>query len=100
MRKPMENKLNRSEVVESVKVLLVSHLMLQGPSAALSDSQVLFGPGGLGLDSVDALQLVVAVEKEYGLKIPDSSQAKDLLRSVDSLCAAVHAHLVAAGRAV
>ena len=50
--------------------------MLQIPAEEISDEQALFGPGSLGLDSVDALQLVVALDKNYGLKIPDPDAAK------------------------
>jgi len=49
----------------------------------------LFGPGSLGLDSVDALQLVVALDKNYGLKIPDPAAAKEVLQSVNTIVAAV-----------
>ena len=49
--------------------MMVENLMLQVPAAEIGDEQPLFGPGGLGLDSVDALQLVVALDKTFGLKI-------------------------------
>ena len=57
-------------------MLLVENLMLQTPADQIGDDLPLFGPGGLGLDSVDALQIVVALEKNYGLKIPDPAAAK------------------------
>ena len=57
------------------------------------DDQALFGPGSLGLDSVDALQLVVALDKNYGLKIPDPETARKTLHSVNSIAAAVQAHV-------
>jgi acyl carrier protein len=75
-----------------VKQLLVSNLMLQVTEDQIGDELPLFGPGGLGLDSVDALQLVVALDKQYGLKIPDPATAKQVLQSVATIAAAVAAH--------
>jgi len=53
----------------------------------------LFGPGSLGLDSVDALQIVVALDKNYGLKIPNPEAAKTILQSVNTIEAALEEHL-------
>jgi acyl carrier protein len=66
--------------------------MLQVSPEDITDTQPLFGPGSVGLDSVDALQLVVALDKAYGLKIGDSEGAKRILYSVDTMAAAVAAH--------
>jgi acyl carrier protein len=52
----------------------------------------------LGLDSVDALQIVVALDKNYGLKIPDPEAAKKVLQSVNTIAAAVEARLAAKPR--
>lgn len=71
--------------------------MLQVPAEEIGDQQPLFGPGSIGLDSVDALQLVVALDKAYGLKIADSEVARRILQSVDSMAAAVAAHKKTAG---
>jgi acyl carrier protein len=77
---------------QDIKRLMVENLMLQVTPEEIGDSQPLFGPGSVGLDSVDALQLVVALDKAYGLKIADSEAAKRILQSVDSMAAAVTAH--------
>lgn len=69
--------------------MLVENLMLQTTAADIGDDLPLFGPGGLGLDSVDALQLVVALDKQYGLKISDPEMAKGILQSVNTISAAV-----------
>ena len=58
---------------EQIKSLIVETLMLQISPAELADEQALFGPASLGLDSVDALQLVVMLDKNFGLKIADSN---------------------------
>ena len=72
-----------------IKAMMVENLMLQVPLAEISDDQLLFGPNSLGLDSVDALQLVVGLDKHFGLKIPDPATAKEVLKSVNSMVAAV-----------
>ncbi len=68
---------------------MVENLMLQVTAEEIGDDQPLFGPGSLGLDSVDALQLVVALDKNFGLKIPDPGAAKEILQNVNSMAAAV-----------
>ena len=45
----------------------------------------------LGLDSVDALQLVVAIEKHFGLKVGDAEKAKEILQSVETIARAIEA---------
>ena len=75
-----------------IKHLMVENLMLQTPADEIADDLPLFGPGGLGLDSVDALQLVVALDKNYGLKISDPEAAKGILQNVNTIAAAVQEH--------
>jgi len=72
-----------------IKKMLVDNLMLQLKPEEIGDDQPLFGPGSIGLDSVDALQLVVALDKNYGIKIPDPAAAKEVLQSVNTIAAAV-----------
>jgi len=80
---------NQADLKQRIKAMIVDNLMLQQSAADIADDARLFGPEGLGLDSVDALQLVVALEKNFGLKITDTSEAKKILQSVDSIVAAV-----------
>ena len=75
-----------------IKHLMVENLMLQTSAEEITDDLPLFGPGGLGLDSVDALQLVVALDKNYGLKISDPEAAKGILQNVNTIAAAIQAH--------
>ncbi len=74
---------------DQIKAMMVENLMLQVTTAEIMDDQPLFGPESLGLDSVDALQLVVALDKNYGLKIADPAAAKEILASVNSMCLAI-----------
>ncbi len=78
-----------------IKRMLIDNLMLQAEPENLADDQALFGPGGIGLDSVDALQLVVALDKNYGLKIPDPDAARKILQNVNTIAEALTRHLAA-----
>jgi acyl carrier protein len=80
------------ELITQIKSFLVEDLMLQITPQEIGDDQPLFGPGSLGLDSVDALQLVVALDKRYGIKIPDAAVARKTMRTVTSIAAAIEAH--------
>jgi len=81
---------------QDIKQMMVENLMLQLTAAEIGDEQTLFGPGSLGLDSVDALQLVVALDKKYGLKIPNPDRAREVLQSVRTISEAVAQHLAPA----
>lgn len=80
---------------ERIKAMMVENLMLQVTANEISDDMPLFGPGGLGLDSVDALQLVVGLDKNFGLKIPDPAAAKEILQSVNTIADAVQKKMAA-----
>jgi len=68
-----------------VKRLIVDNLHLEGLRPEMIDEEApLFGEG-LGLDSVDALELVVAVEKEFAIKIKSNEIGRDVFSSVASL---------------
>jgi acyl carrier protein len=70
-----------------LKHLIVDTLHLEDIAAPdIPDDEPLVG-GGLSLDSIDALELVVRLEKEYGIKISSSEEAKAALSSVAALAA-------------
>ena len=75
-----------------IKEMLVRNLMLQTTADQIADDLPLFGPGGLGLDSVDALQLVVALDNHYGVKITDTEVARSVLSNVASIAEAIATH--------
>ena len=86
---------NTETLRQDIKQLMVDNLMLQITPNQIGDQETLFGPGSLGLDSVDALQLVVALDKKFGLKIPDPETARVTLQSVASMTEAVAKHCTA-----
>ena len=73
------------ELRQKIKEMMVEELMLEQAPEEITDTISIFGAGGLGLDSVDALQLVVGLEKHFGLKIGNSDAAKAILESVETI---------------
>ena len=50
----------------------------------IDENAPLFGGEGLGLDSIDALELIVLMEKNYGIKLQDPNQGKDIFKSINN----------------
>jgi acyl carrier protein len=74
-------------LVARLKQLIVETLRLEDVEpASIPDDEPLVG-GGLSLDSIDALELVVHLEREFGIKIETSEEARGALASVASLAA-------------
>jgi acyl carrier protein len=74
-----------SEIKPRIKQILVDRLKLDRAPESIGDSEPLFGPEGLGLDSIDALELVLGVEQEFGVKIENEEVGGEALSSVDRL---------------
>lgn len=68
-----------------IKEMLIKNLMLQTSVDQIADDLPLFGAGGLGLDSIDALELVVSLEKTFGVGVPNSEVAARVLQTVNSI---------------
>ena len=80
-----------------IKHLLVNALHLEGLTPSeIADDAPLFGEG-LGLDSVDALELVVALEKEFGIRVQNHEVGKEAFASVSALAAFIDGRRGAAG---
>ena len=84
--------LNNPSLVRDIKRLIIDALGLEDISTHdIDDEQTLFGEG-LGLDSVDALELGLAIQKTYGIKIDaDAKDTRDHFSNVASLAAFVTA---------
>lgn len=73
------------ELITQVKQMIIDALRIEGMSPADIDTDApLFGDG-LGLDSIDALQLVVAMEKDFGVVVPDAATGTVVFASVRSM---------------
>jgi acyl carrier protein len=77
--------MSEENLKDSIKTMMVEKLMLKTPKEEIGDDLPLFGPGGLGLDSIDALELVVSLEKSFGVTVPNSEAAKGALVSVNTI---------------
>jgi acyl carrier protein len=84
--------LNTHSLVQEIKQLIIDALGLEDISTDdIGDEQTLFGEG-LGLDSVDALELGLAIQKKYGIKIDaDAKDTRNHFSNVASLAAFVTA---------
>ncbi len=72
-------------LIQELQTLIIQSLKLEDVMPAdIDPAAPLFG-SGLGLDSIDALELVVALEKKYGIRIPDEDVGKEAFASVDAL---------------
>jgi acyl carrier protein len=76
---------DKTGLVSELKGLIIRALKLEDMAPEDIDSEApLFGEG-LGLDSIDALELVVALEKNYGIKVPDEDVGREAFGSVSLL---------------
>lgn len=81
-----------SELKQGIKKLIVDELDLRDRAPEdIEDAAPLFGEG-LGLDSLDALQLAMAIEERFGVTIPEGEEAKAIFASVDALAAYIDEH--------
>ena len=72
-------------VRKKLKEIIISELNLEGKTPEdIEDAAPLFGEG-LGLDSLDALQLAMAVEENFGVQVPEGEEARPIFGSVDAL---------------
>jgi acyl carrier protein len=73
------------DLIAKVKQMIIDSLRIEGMSPAEIETDApLFGEG-LGLDSIDALQLVVSLEKEFGVLVPDAATGSIVFASVRSM---------------
>jgi acyl carrier protein len=76
---------NHRELRQDLKQFIVRRLRLEHVRPEAIEDEAPLAGGGLGLDSIDLLELVVGLEKEYGLKIADVADGRRALASVASL---------------
>jgi acyl carrier protein len=80
------------ELILELKKEIIKVLNLEGMTPdGISDDDELFGQG-LGLDSIDALELIVLLEKNYGIKLKDPTQGKEIFKSVRVMAEFIHAN--------
>jgi acyl carrier protein len=77
--------MSREELAPRVKDLIVRRLKLDIEPQTIDNAAPLFGEG-LGLDSIDALELVLGLEQEFHIKVEDEEVGVKAFASVDALC--------------
>jgi acyl carrier protein len=74
----------QQEILTEVKQLIIDSLKLDKTADQIEDAGALFGDG-LGLDSIDALELALALERKYRVTIPDEKVGKQAFASAQAL---------------
>lgn len=77
---------------QQLKDLVVRVLMLEGVAPADIETEGRLFGGGLGLDSVDALELSIHVEEQFGVRMPEDETAKEAWRTIESIAQYIETH--------
>ena len=81
----MSNAETPSDLKARIRRLIVDRLKLEIDPDSIDESAPLFSEEGLGLDSIEALELVLGIEQELGVRIDDEDVGAQALASVDAL---------------
>jgi len=77
---------DRAHLIDELKNVILDAAEKQPPDGGLSDDETLFGPDArLALDSLDALQVSMALQERYGVRMPDSKETRRALTSIAHL---------------
>ena len=71
--------------LETLKKMLVENCMLKTNVDLIEETTPLFGPDSVGLDSLDALQMTVALEKKFGIVLNDPETVRHILQNLGTL---------------
>ncbi|CAZ96211.1 phosphopantetheine-binding protein [Zobellia galactanivorans] len=81
-----------SELKQELKEKIIEQLNLEDVSVdEIANNDPLFGEG-LGLDSIDALELIVMLDKDYGIKLADPKEGRKIFESIDTMAAYIAAN--------
>jgi acyl carrier protein len=81
-----------SDLKQELKEKIIEQLNLEDVSVEeIGDDDALFGDG-LGLDSIDALELIVMLDKDYGIKLSDPKEGRKIFESVAIMAAYIAEH--------
>jgi acyl carrier protein len=81
-----------SELKQELKEKIIEQLNLEDIAIEeIADTDPLFGEG-LGLDSIDALELIVMLDKDYGIKLADPKEGRKIFESIDTMADYIAEH--------
>ena len=81
-----------NELKQELKEKIIEQLNLEDIAVEeIADTDPLFGEG-MGLDSIDALELIVMLDKDYGIKLADPKEGKKIFASIDTMAAYIAEH--------
>lgn len=84
--------MTKEELIEKLKAEIIEALNLEDiENDEIEATEPLFNEG-LGLDSIDALELIVLLDKGYGLKLEDASKGKEVFYSIETMADYILAH--------
>jgi acyl carrier protein len=88
-----QKKKSLEEIRRELKELLVVNLSLEDITPEeIEDDGILFGEG-LGLDSLDAVEIVVLLQRNFGLEITDEARAREIFQSMNTMAQWVYENL-------
>lgn len=81
------------QIKQELRILLIENLNLEDINPQdIGDDDELFGQNGLGLDSLDGVEIVVILQRHYGIDIKDIQKGREVFRSLNSLAPYVQEH--------
>lgn len=82
-----------ADLISKLKTQIIETLNLEDLSPDdINDTDPLFGDDGIGLDSIDALELIVLMNKEYNIQIADPEEGKNVFHSVKTMADYIQAN--------
>jgi acyl carrier protein len=77
--------MEKTVLIDDLKTQIIHQLNLDIDPTSIKDDSPLFGDDGLGLDSIDALELVVLLDRSYGIKVGNPDDVKEYFASLNTL---------------
>jgi acyl carrier protein len=84
--------MEKTALVEQLKAQIIEALLLEDLTPGDIDPAAPLFVEGLGLDSIDALELILLLEKQYGIRVEDPKERRDALQSVNAMADYILSH--------